>query len=230
MEKPWLMDYQPNFTEFTYDELLDAEKHIDKDAYPERYEKVVKLLNSPNHLPVSKNHEVEKIEISKYSTFWPRFWAAFVDGIIFMVILYVESLIFGFEYNQQDKLLQAFNGLQLALYSMCMHGLCGGQTFGKMALGVKVLNHSDELDIDLKQALRRESVNLVINVLSIFFIVVIASSLEVSGTLSSFITYGVIVFGVLAIIWAISEFVTMLFNDKRRALHDFIGKTVVVRT
>lgn len=223
------MDYQPNFNEFTYDELIDAEKHIDKDVYPERYEAVIKLLNDPHYLSKDKSLEIEKIEISKYSTFWPRFWAAFVDGIIFMIILYVESLIFGFEYDQQDKFLQAFNGIQLGIYAILMHGLCGGQTFGKMALGVKVLNNSDELSIDLKQALRRESVNLFINILSVFFILVVASSIESTGTLSAFVIYSIATFGVLAMVWAISEFVTMLFNDKRRALHDFIGKTVVVR-
>jgi uncharacterized RDD family membrane protein YckC len=224
------MDYQPNFAEFTYDELLDAEKHIDKDAYPERYDEVIKLLNDPNHLARSKNEVVEEIEVSKYSTFWPRFWAAFIDGIIFAIILYAESLIFGFDYNQQDSLFQTFNAIQLGIYSVLMHGLCGGQTFGKMALGVKVLNHSNELGIDVKQALRRESVNLVLNTLSLILIVVVASSIETTGTLSSFVSISATVLGVVAIVWVISEFVTMLFNDKRRALHDFIGKTVVVRT
>jgi uncharacterized RDD family membrane protein YckC len=111
-----------------------------------------------------------------------------------------------------------------------MHGLCGGQTFGKMALGVKVLNHSDETEIGVKQALRRESVNLVLNTLSLILIVIVASSIETTGTLSTIVTLSAAVLGVVAIVWVISEFVTMLFNDKRRALHDFIGKTVVIRT
>jgi uncharacterized RDD family membrane protein YckC len=224
------MDYKPNFNEFTYDELLDAEKHIDKDTYPERYEEVIKLLNDPEHLPQAKNEIVEEIEVSKYSTFWPRFWAAFIDGILFAVILYVESLIFGFDYNQQDNFFQTFNAIQLGVYAVLMHGLCGGQTFGKMALGVKVLNHSDETEIGVKQALRRESVNLVLNTLSLILIVIVASSIETTGTLSTIVTLSAAVLGVVAIVWVISEFVTMLFNDKRRALHDFIGKTVVIRT
>jgi uncharacterized RDD family membrane protein YckC len=224
------MDYQPNFKEFTYDELLDAEKHIDQEQYPERYAEVIILLNDQNHLVQGKNDEVEGIEVSKYSTFWPRFWAAFIDGIIFAIILYVESLLFGFDYNQQDNFLQTFNAIQLAIYSVIMHGLCGGQTFGKMALGVKVLNHDNELEIDLKQALRRESVNLVLNILSLILILVVASSLDTTGTLSTFLTLSVAVLAVVGLVWVISEFVTMLFNDKRRALHDFIGKTVVVRT
>jgi len=224
------MDYKPNFSEFTYDELLDAEKHIDKDAYPDRYEEVIQLLNDPNHTPQGKNEFVEEIEVSKYSTFWPRFWAAFIDGILFAIILYVESLIFGFDYSQQDSFFQTFNAIQLGIYAVLMHGLCGGQTFGKMALGVKVLNHLDESEIGVKQALRRESVNLVLNTLSLILIVVVASSIETTGTLSTIVTLSAAVLGVVAIIWVISEFVTMLFNEKRRALHDFIGRTVVIRT
>ncbi|GAA0810970.1 hypothetical protein GCM10009111_02750 [Colwellia asteriadis] len=224
------MDYKPNFSEFTYDELLDAEKHIDKDAYPERYAEVIELLNDPNHTSQGKNEFFEEIEVSKYSTFWPRFWAAFIDGILFAIILYVESLIFGFDYTQQDNFFQTFNAIQLGVYAVLMHGLCGGQTFGKMALGVKVLNHLDESEIGVKQALRRESVNLVLNTLSLILIVVVASSIETTGTLSTFVTLSAAVLGVVAITWVISEFVTMLFNEKRRALHDFIGRTVVIRT
>jgi hypothetical protein len=35
--------------------LIDAEKHIDKEIYPQRYETVVKLLNDPN--PTPKNYK-----------------------------------------------------------------------------------------------------------------------------------------------------------------------------
>jgi len=224
------MDYKPNFKEFTYDELLDAEEHIDQDAYPERYEEVIKLLNDSNHLSQDKIEVIENNVVSKYSTFWPRFFAAFIDGIIFAFILYVESLLFGFDYSQQDNFLQTFNAIQLAIYSVIMHGLCGGQTFGKMALGVRVPNHENELEIDLKQALRRESVNLILNAFSLILILLVASSMGETGTLSTFLALSITVFSVIALFWVISEFVTMLFNDKRRALHDFIGKTVVVRT
>jgi uncharacterized RDD family membrane protein YckC len=35
---------------------------------------------------------------------------------------------------------------------------------------------------------------------------------------------------VLLQIWVWGEFVTMLFNKKRRAVHDFIAGTVVIRS
>ncbi|TQF70136.1 RDD family protein [Pseudoalteromonas luteoviolacea] len=223
------MDNKPNFSEFTYDELLDAEKHIDKDIYPERYEAVIKLLNDPEHLPQPKKEFAQDMEVSKYSTFWPRFWAAAIDGILFALLLYIECLIFGVEYSAQDKFLQALNGVQFALYAIFMHGYFG-QTLGKMVMGVKVLNHDTETKINVKQALRRESVNLALNIAWVLIILTVAATLEMTGTISVGLSYTVIGFGILAIVWGVSEFVTMLFNDKRRAIHDYIGKTVVVRT
>lgn len=223
------MDYEPNFSEYSYDELLDAEKYIDKEAYPERYEKVIKLLNDPSHLPKGKVEALEKIEIDKYSTFWPRFWAATIDGILIAILLYIECLIFGIEYSTLDKFLQALNGVQFAIYAIFMHGYFG-QTLGKMFMEVKVLNHATETVINVKQALRRESVNLVLNISWVLIILTVATTLEMTGAVPLGLSYAVIGFGILALVWGISEFVTMLFNDKRRAVHDYIGKTVVVRT
>jgi uncharacterized RDD family membrane protein YckC len=223
------MDYEPNFSEYSYDDLIDAEKHIDKEIYPQRYETVVKLLNDPNPTPEGKIEDPKEIEVDKYSTFWPRFWAATIDGIVFAIILYVECLVFGVEYSAEDKFLQALNGVQFAIYAIFMHGYFG-QTLGKMFMDVKVLNHDTETEINVKQALRRESVNLALNISWVLIILVVATTLEMSGAITEGLAYGVIGFGVLAMVWGLSEFITMLFNDKRRAVHDYIGKTVVVRT
>jgi len=223
------MDYKPKFSTYTYSKLLDAKEHIDKETYPDRYDEIVRLLNLPNFQAENEAQIQERIEINKYSTFWPRFWAAAIDGITFAVVLYLECLILGVEYDTQDKFLQALNGVQFAIYAIFMHGLFG-QTLGKMVMNVKVLNHDTETEININQALRRESVNLLLNISWVLIILAVAVSLELSGTISKSLSYGVIGFGILAMAWGISEFVTMLFNDKRRAIHDYIGKTVVVRT
>lgn len=223
------MDSSPNYNNYTLEELLDVQNHIDKEQYPERAKEIeLAILNKMKDPGIIEEIEKQQ-EVIKYSTFWPRFWAAIIDGIIFAIILYVECLIFGVEYSTQDKFLQALNGVQFAIYAIFMHGYFG-QTIGKMIMDVKVLNHDTETEINVKQALRRESVNLALNISWVLIILVVATSLELSGSLSEGLSHAVIGFGILAIVWGISEFVTMLFNDKRRALHDYIGKTVVVRT
>jgi uncharacterized RDD family membrane protein YckC len=40
--------------------------------------------------------------------------------------------------------------------------------------------------------------------------------------------YGI--FGAFAAVWGLADILTFLFNDQRRALHDFIAGTVVVKT
>lgn len=222
------MDYEPNFSKYSYDELLDVERHIDKEKYPHRYATVIKLLNDQKHISEGKVDALQNIEVDKYSTFWPRFWAATIDGIIFALILYLECLVFGVEYSTQDNFLQALNGIQLTIYVIFMHG-CFGQTLGKMVMHVKVLNHDTETEINLNQALRRESVNLALNISWVLLILAVATALQITGTISESFSYAVIVFGILAMVWGLLEFVTMLLNDKRRAIHDYIGKTVVVR-
>ncbi|MBX2849425.1 MAG: RDD family protein [Acidiferrobacterales bacterium] len=222
------MDFKPNFASYTYEELLDVKDNIDRAQYPDRYQEIVDLLASPER-KLEKTDKVEgKREIDKYDTFWPRFWAMLIDGVLFAAILFVECLLFGLEYSTEDRFLQALNGIQLSMYLIIMHGVYG-QSLGKMVAGVRVLNHKTETKIGVLQALRRESVNLALNVVWAMMILAVAISVELTGTITTGFAYMIIGFGFLTLAWSLSELVTMLFNEKRRALHDFIGKTVVVR-
>ena len=96
-------------------------------------------------------------------------------------------------------------------------------------MDVKVLDHDTETDITLKQSVRRESVNIAINSSWILLLLSISISLQQLGSVPEVLTYLIMGLNSLATVWALSEFITMLFNEKRRAIHDFIGKTVVVR-
>ena len=222
------MDDAPSFENYSYDELLDAKLHIDKHQYPERYNRINELLSNFDEKNGTSSEEIIS-NIDRYSTFWPRFLAALVDGVLFAFIIHIECLIFGVEYSREDSLIQALNGIQLSIYFIIMHGVYG-QTLGKMAVGVEVLNYKDEGRIHISQAFKRESVNLALN--SFWAILIVATTIEMDmySTISQPLVFSAILFGILSILWALSEFVTMLFNNKRRALHDLIGGTVVVRT
>lgn len=215
------MSDKPDYTLYSYSELLEAKAHLDKEVYPDRYNEIMILLRASEYQKMG--------EVSKYSTFWPRLFAVTIDGVIFSIVLYVECLLLGISYNPQDKFLQAVNGIQFSIYLILMHGFFG-QTVGKMIVGVKVVNHANEAKINVIQSLRRESVGLVLNVSWFILILAIVISFEISGVVSENLLYTIFWFGLLAIAWGVSEFITMLFNDKRRAVHDYIGKTVVVRT
>lgn len=222
------MDYTPNYKNYSLDELLDAQKYIDKDSFPQRAQELELEIANKLKDPEIKA-EFEELETNKrYATFWPRFWAAIIDGLIFTALLYIECLLFGVEYSNQNMVLQAVNGVQYIGYVVFMHGFYG-QTLGKMVMDVKVLDHDTETDINLKQSVRRESVNIAINSSWILLLLSISISLQQLGSIHEFLTYLIMGLSSLATVWALSEFITMLFNEKRRAIHDFIGKTVVVR-
>ncbi|MCG9747113.1 MULTISPECIES: RDD family protein [Shewanella] len=223
-----LMDYAPDFSTYSYKELLEAERYINREEYPERYDRVVELLKDPGRWPKEQAEDVIGIEGNKYATFWPRFWAAVIDGLLFGLILIVERLIFDIQLNYDDKLVQALNGVLFGVYSLLMHGYFG-QTVGKMIMEVKVVDHLSETDIDLWQAFRRESVNLALSILGALLVAAYLMVMASVGKVSLGLSFVVIGFTFISLSWDLSEFVTMLFNDKRRAVHDFIGKTVVVR-
>jgi len=220
------MDSKPNFNEYNYDELQQAIRYLDREAYPERYQELrERIENFSNDMETTE----QVSENVKYHTFWQRLLAAFIDGLLFAAVLYLESFAFNFEYNQENQLQQAFNGLQLALYVAVMQGIWG-QTIGKMVTNIKVVDFKSEQAIALKQSFKRESVNLVINSVWISLLLISVIYIAFNNALSKPLIYTIAGFSILALVWIIAEFVTMLLNEKRRSIHDFIGGTVVIRT
>ncbi|MBY0417039.1 MAG: RDD family protein [Pararheinheimera sp.] len=222
------MDQTPEYSTYSLVALRDCAERIDKEKYPDRYAEIQRLLHDPNHLAEQRLQQQNYAASIKYSTFWPRVGAVICDGIIFAFVLYIECLLLGFEYSLQDKFLQACNSVQIAIYTIIMHG-CYGQTLGKMLMDIKVVNYADETEIGVWQALRRESVTLVLNVLWTLIILFVALVMALDGFVPDHINYMVLGFTAIATFWFIAELLTMLLNKKRRSLQDFIGKTVVIR-
>lgn len=165
--------------------------------------------------------------MNKYETTMQRFWAGFVDGLIFIPLGWLESWVYSTARPVAFLIVwMLFSYPVYWLYSVLMHGFCG-QTLGKMALKVKVLDLS-EAPISMRQAFLRDSVYIVINtaalILSIYFTL---SGRETD--VDSFLQANAIL-GTTALLWFVAEILTCLTNAKRRAVHDYIAGTVVVRT
>lgn len=159
----------------------------------------------------------------KYQTFWPRFFAPAIDMVILWPIIGVMGVV-GDVAEKNPEILRLSPKVLLAisiasfliqhLYVVFMHGK-KGQTVGKMVSRVKVVRFDTEGEISLKTAFIRESIPILF-LLPLFFVE--AGSVNLTW-----------LFGVSGG-WFFLEVVTMLTNDKRRALHDFIAGTVVIRT
>jgi len=113
-----------------------------------------------------------------------------------------------------------------AAYHILLQGFYG-QTLGKMLLGVKVVTNDRETAISMYQAFLRETPTILFN--AAVFVSQAShamAGLEVSRTEPKPIETGIMF---LAFPWVVAEVICCLKTRKRRAIHDFIAGTVVVR-
>lgn len=165
--------------------------------------------------------------MDKYQTTMRRFWAGFVDGWLFIPLGWLDGWVFSTA--RSTAFLAAWILISYPvywLYSVLMHGFYG-QTLGKILLKVKVLDVS-EAPISMRQAFLRDSIYIVINtaalIVSLYFVL--------SGRMAdedAIVTANAVLL-LAALLWFFAEILTCLTNAKRRAVHDFIAGTVVVKT
>lgn len=164
----------------------------------------------------------------KYSTFAPRFWTGAVDACVIWSVNFLTLLSVAWLPSRVAVLVATIvaNGIWLA-YVIVMHAKWG-QTVGKMVCHVKVVDHVTEKPITWRQAMVREGVPAFIN---FGFFGYLAWRMLRAQPVSSE-TFGLAVLGwvSLPVLWHLAEVLTMLTNARRRALHDLLAGTVVVRT
>lgn len=115
-----------------------------------------------------------------------------------------------------------------------------GGTPGKLILGLKIVKENGE-DINWESAIPRHIVMLLISLLGLYVTVTSLSNIsdetyralgfternmaiaQVDPFMFSFYTW-------LSNIWIYSEFVVLLTNKKRKAIHDYMAGTVVIKS
>ena len=184
-------------------------------------------LDEPQPAVMDGSDQTVDDPLSRYHTFGPRFWAGIVDAFVLMPVVLVmywlanrsSTPVFAFLYIAGEE------GALGVAYSILLHGLYG-QTLGKKWLGVKVL-HVNESRLTMRQAILRDSpLVLLSGIQTALGIRFIANG----GDPLAFEQMGMPDFMVYAAgLWFLAEVMTMLTNEKRRALHDWIAGSVVVR-
>ncbi len=167
----------------------------------------------------------------KYQTFWPRFWAGWIDSLVFIPLMVIDHVVWK-NHNHVPIFIVVFwytaYSLSYVIYSVLMHGTYG-QTLGKMAKRVKVLDISENR-LTMSQAIRRDIVLIVLTIIGVTLeIPKIASGVNIYDpkAFSFDISFYIILYAEM--VWFLAELVTMLFSNKRRAVHDFIAGSVVIR-
>lgn len=180
-------------------------------------------------LPTEKNGK------KVYAGFWKRFGAAIVDMVVFIPFM----LIFNLQaISLAAAMLTAVVWYALYYAYVVYFHYRFGATLGKMATGIRVTLPNGGR-IGLTQALLRSSVDISFGILTVVAQVIAISNADAGQYLSAGwlerstylipllpVWYGIVNMGSTAWYW--SEFVVLLFNRRKRSLHDFIAGTVVI--
>ncbi len=178
----------------------------------------------------------------RYKTFWRRFFAAIIDGILVSIpVSIIGSAIAMSDVNEKRSvfehlfsestyvtettiLITLLTAVITVIYSVVMNGNYGG-TFGKKWAGLRVVSGSDEQSvIGIPRAIRRDLPFIVMELLGIIFLTMSLDTYtpHKAGTAESIVNN-------LSGIWVLAELITMFSNDRRRAIHDILADSVVIK-
>lgn len=178
-----------------------------------------------------QGEEAEVADTVRYGTFWRRAAALLIDHFVFLPlgVAYDCALRTPPASTALAPVLAA--GILLAWYAyrIVMHARYG-QTLGKMATGVVVLDISESRRINTRQAFVRDSVPFVIQALILLDQLPRISN----GTSDLFhVTAPSVDAPNLAVdamlVWVLLNVVTLLINSRRRAIHDLMAGSVVIK-
>lgn len=166
--------------------------------------------------------------MQKYQTFIPRFLALILDSILLLPLFVIDQMAADSSFSPTVKLgVNIATSLFGVLYVILMLYFFG-QTVGKMLMKVKVLDVSEKPLRFIQSVLRNFPQLISVIVFLIFgdpeyFLQSETEKVEFSKNLIGNSFY------ILLMIWGVADIVVFLMNDKKRALHDYVAGSVVVR-
>jgi len=162
----------------------------------------------------------------KYDTITARFVAGIIDGFVLLPIGFLDEILRYFQMRWLTIVWLPIFYSSFWLYYVIAHRVYG-KTVGKYVMKVSVVDVNDEGQISRKQAFLREGFYILMNTYSmVISLYALFYSVEENST-PIMIAAFVMLFGSFA--WFMLEVISALTNDKRRAIHDLIAGTVVVK-
>lgn len=167
------------------------------------------------------------VSFERYHTFWRRLFAFYADYTIITIISYIFYSAFRVDFpstSNYSTWVAAVFILKQALIYLYFIWMTGkyGQTVGKMAAGIKVIDAETEQHvIGFRYALYRELPLMLISGIMLVF-VFSAPNILTWYTMRTLLW-------VITIVWILAELITMFTNDRRRAIHDMLARSVTIK-
>lgn len=218
-----------NYREYSLRDLEDVLRNLDREKYPQRLLQIEAEIARKKASPEYEDSLARKQTFKKYNTFWPRLFAHVIDGLVLVPIDLLNDWI---EKTATDSSLiyslwYSANTIAIYLYFILMHGYFG-QTLGKMLFKVKVFDVSEQNQVSIKQAFFRDCIPLIMCILYMMFFNPLSFNIDQIDIFSD-VPIVFWFFAFFGLFWRILEIGTMLNDEKRRAFHDYIAGTVVIR-
>ena len=162
---------------------------------------------------------------NKYKTFWKRLLAGIIDGLVFIPIFIIEEIFSDINSKWVFIGFEFFYAICWMLYVVVGHGKYG-QTVGKKAMKIKVFDLTEKNLISYKRAFFRESIWFLASISGVIYMIISTQNVPVINEDAKEKYYTIALF--TSLFWLVIELVTMLSNNKRRAVHDYIAGSVVI--
>jgi uncharacterized RDD family membrane protein YckC len=170
---------------------------------------------------------------NRYKTFWRRLWAAVFDGGVLMnaaaAIIVLCSVVYG-----PWSVVLYFALLVVVQYSYAIsttYFFSG--SFGKRLLNLRVVRADDLNRISFGQSFLREVPNLILSMVELLLLVLLLESLGRTSFLAQLSSkkhhWALDARRYLSTLLVLVELGTCLLHRKRRAFHDLVAGTVVVK-
>src|SRR5882672_3608986 len=109
--------------------------------------------------------------MDKYRTFGPRFWAGFIDGLVFLPVSIFDNYLSSPARGPGILVAWAIFSYSIYwLYSVLLHARYD-QTVGKRVMHVKVMDVSEERIPSLAQAFLRDAGYIILNISSLIYFI-----------------------------------------------------------
>ena len=187
------------------------------------------ILKKRNEMKIHENGQ-------KYAGFWRRLGAGCVDSIIIAPVCFVGYFVGPISFVEFE--IFYWIGILGTVYTIAMTTIYG-QTLGKMLFSIRIFQ-LDGLNVSFSHSLKRSLGDVIVWVLLlVVHIAEIQQTNLVQLNGKTFHEIGLILhrshislfadFVIFSLIlWYLSEFISLLFSKKNRAIHDFIAGTVVL--